>query len=76
VIGESKILETSRPGPGGDWEKFNEIKSPNWIFLCKAKFSPVICILFGVWGTLRSGGRVSGVIIVLRSFPELVWRSV
>jgi len=38
-------------------------------------FSPVICIGFGVWGTLGSGGLVGRVILVLRTFPELVCRS-
>jgi len=31
---------------------------------------------FGVRGTLGSGGWVGEVILVLRTFPELVWRSV
>jgi len=36
----------------------------------------VICFGFGVWGTLGSGGWVGWVILVLRPFPELVWRLV
>jgi len=39
-------------------------------------FSPVICLGFGVLGTQGSGGRVGMVIVVKRTFPELVWRSV
>jgi len=31
---------------------------------------------FGVWGTLGSGGRVGGVMLVLRTIPGLVGRSV
>jgi len=31
---------------------------------------------FGVWGTLGSGGRVGAVMLVLRTFPGLVGRSV
>jgi len=31
---------------------------------------------FGVWGTLWSGGRVGGVMLVLRTIPGLVGRSV
>jgi len=31
---------------------------------------------FGVWGTPGSRGRVCGVMLVLRTFPELVGRSV
>jgi len=38
-------------------------------FFCKAKF---IFPGFGVWGTLESGGWVGRVILVLRTFPELV----
>jgi len=30
----------------------------------------------GVWGTLGSGGQVGGVMLVLRTFPELMGRSV
>jgi len=31
---------------------------------------------FGVWGTRESKGWVGGVMLVLRTFPELVGRSV
>jgi len=31
---------------------------------------------FRVWGTLGSRGQGCGVMLVLRTFPELVWRSV
>jgi len=31
---------------------------------------------FGVWGTLGSGGRVGAVMLVLRTIPGLVGRSV
>jgi len=34
----------------------------------------VICLDFGIWGTPGSEGWVYGVILVLRTFPELVWR--
>jgi len=36
----------------------------------------VISLGFGVLGTLGSGGRDGGVILVLRTFPKLVWRSI
>jgi len=39
-------------------------------------FSPVICLCFLVWGTPGSGGQISGVMLVLRTFPELVGKSV
>jgi len=45
-------------------------------FLLSKGLSSVICLGFGVWGTQGSGGQVGRVIIVLRPFPELVWRSV
>jgi len=34
------------------------------------------CLGFGGWGTPGSGSWVGRVILVLRTFPELVWRSV
>jgi len=36
----------------------------------------VVCLGFGVWGTLGSGGWVVRVMLALRTFPELVGRSV
>jgi len=36
----------------------------------------VICLDFGARGTPGSGGWIGGVILVLRTFPELVWKSV
>jgi len=33
----------------------------------------VICLDFGVWGTPESGGWVGGVMLMLRTFPELLW---
>jgi len=45
-------------------------------FLQSKGLSPVICLDFGVWGTPGSGGQVGRVLFVLRTFPELVWRSV
>jgi len=35
----------------------------------------MIYLGFGVWGTPGPRGWVGGVILVLRIFPELVWRS-
>jgi len=39
-------------------------------------FSPVTHLGLGVWGNPGSRGRVWGVMLVLRTFPELVGRSV
>jgi len=61
------ILWTSQPGPGAALEKFNP-------FSVKQNFSTLICLGFGVWGTLVSRGWAREVILVLRTFPELVWR--
>jgi len=36
----------------------------------------VICLGFGVWGNPGSVSRVGRVRLVLRTFPELVWKSV
>jgi len=38
-------------------------------------FSPVTRLDFGVWGTPGYRGQVGGVILVLRTFPELAGRS-
>jgi len=48
------------------------LNHPSGHFLYSKIFSPVICVGFGVWGTLGSGGQVGGVKVVLRAFPELV----
>jgi len=39
-------------------------------------FSPVTHLDFGVWATPGSRGQVGGVLLVLRTFPELAGRSV
>jgi len=60
---------TSQPGPGAARKKFDELT------LHKV-FSPVTHLDFRVWGTPASRGGVGRVILVLRTFPELVGRSV
>jgi len=35
----------------------------------------MICLGFRAWGTPGSGGWVGGVRLVLRAFPELMWRN-
>jgi len=45
-------------------------------FMLHKVFSPVTHLGFGVWGTPGSRGWVGRVMLVLRTFPELVWRSV
>jgi len=47
-----------------------------WTFFLTQSFSPVICLGFGVWVTPGAGGWVSRVILVLKTFLELVQRSV
>jgi len=44
------------------------------IFVAHCFFCILICLDFGVWETLGAGGRIGGVILVLRIFPELVGR--
>jgi len=64
-----KCSVASQQGPGAAQEKFEELT------LHKV-FSPVTHLGFRVWGTLGSRGRVGGVMLVLRTFPELVVRPV
>jgi len=54
---------------------FNQSNQHFYIVTNKV-FSPVTHLDFGVWGTLGSRGWVGGVMLVLRTFPELVGRSV
>jgi len=49
---------------------------PSGHFTLHKVSSPMTHLGFGVWGTLGSSGQVGGVILVLRTFPELVVRSV
>jgi len=64
------LFFTSQPGSGTARKKFNAS------FVKQRFFSPVMCLCFGVWGSPESGDRIGGVILVLRTFPELVGRSV
>jgi len=65
-----KLCFTSQPGPGAAREIFNAN------FVKQSFFSSDICLGFGAQGTPGSGVQVGRVILVLRTFPELVWRSV
>jgi len=49
---------------------------PSEHFMLHKVISPVTHLGFGVWGTPGSRGSVGGVMLVLRTFPELVGRSV
>jgi len=49
---------------------------PSGHFMLHKVFSPVTHLGFRVWGTLGSTGWVGVVMLVLRTFPELVGRSV
>jgi len=67
-------LPTSQPGPGATREKFDELMSPIWAFYIIQSFlshDP-----FGFWSLGYPGGRVGGIMLVLRTFPELVGMSV
>jgi len=63
---------TSQPGPKNF--VFTE-QYPNILHYTKF-FSCHICLRVGVWGTPGSGGWIGGVLLVLGTFLELVWRSV
>jgi len=52
------------------------LRRPSGHFKLHKVFSLVTHLGFGVWGTPGSRGRVGGVMLVLRTFPELVGRSV
>jgi len=69
-----KILTTSQPGPCAAQEKFDELTPPIWIFYVAQSF--LFHLDFGVWGIPGSRGWVGRVMLVLRTFPELVGRSV
>jgi len=52
------------------------LNRPSGHFTLQKVFSPVTRLGFGVWGTQGSRGWVGGVMLELRTFPELVGRSV
>jgi len=52
------------------------LRHPSGHFLQSKVFSPVTPLDFGVWGISGSRGRVGRVMLVLRTFPELVGMSV
>jgi len=68
------ILPNLSPALPG--KKLMSLHHPSGHFTFHKVFSPVTHLGFGVWGTLGSRGRVCGVMLVLRTFPELGWRSV
>jgi len=51
------------------------LRVPVGSFYITQSFSHVICKRFGVWGSPGSRGQVGGVIVVLKTFTELVGRS-
>jgi len=67
-------IYTNQPSPGAAREKFDELTSPIWRFYITQNF--LFCDPFGVWSTPGSMGWVGGVMLVLRTFPELAGRSV
>jgi len=64
--------DTSQPGPGSTRKKFNELTSTIWTFYITQSF--LSCDPFEFWSLGYPG--VGGVIVVLKTFPELVQRSV
>jgi len=52
------------------------LRHPSGDFTLRKVFSPVTHLGFEVWGTQGAMGQVGGIILVLRTFPELVGRSV
>jgi len=52
------------------------LRHPSGHFPFNKVFSPVTRLGFGVWGNPGSRGWVGRVMLVLRTFPELVGRSV
>jgi len=61
-------LYTSQLGPGAAQEIFDELTLPIWTFYVTQSFLSRDHLGFGVW--------VGGIMLVLRTFPELVGRSV
>jgi len=52
------------------------LRHPSGHFMLHKVFSPMTHLGFEVWGTPGPRGWVGVVMLVLRTFPELVWRSV
>jgi len=63
---------TSQLGSGAD-EIINEIKSPIWTFYGTQSFFSQDMLGLGAWGTPGLGGPVGKVIMLKRTFSELVW---
>jgi len=68
------ILANRAPALPG--KNLMSLRHPSGHFTLHKVFSPVIRLGFRVWGTQGSGGRVGKVMPTLRTFPELVGRSV
>jgi len=66
---DSFIFITSQPGPDATRESLHH---PSGYFTLHNVFSPETHLGFGVWGTPGSRGQVGWVMLVLRTFPELV----
>jgi len=52
------------------------LRHPSGHLMLDKVFSPMTYLDFGVWGTPGSRGQVGGGMLVLRTFPEFVGRSV
>jgi len=69
-------IENSQPGPVLPGKNLMSLCHSSGHFMLHKVFSPVIRLGFRVLGTLGSKGWVGRVMLVLRTFPELVGRSV
>jgi len=69
-----QILANQAPALPG--KNLMSLRHPCGHFTLHKVFSPVTPLGFRVWGTPGSRGWVGGVMLVLRIFTELVWRSV
>jgi len=69
------LFKTSQQGPGADGKNLMNLRHPSGHFRLHKVFFPVTHLGFGVWGTPGSRGWIGGVMLVLRTFHELLGRS-
>jgi len=70
------IFSLANRAPALPGKNLMSLRHPSGHFTFHKVFSLVTHLGSGVWGTLGSRGWVGGVMLVLRTFPELVGRSV
>jgi len=69
-------LQLANRAPALPGKNLMSLRHPSGYFTLHKVFSPMTRFGFGVWGTPGSRGGVGGVMLVLRTFPELAGRSV